>query len=94
MWREPIDENPTFYQVPYSAMLPQNSPYPNLIMAGRMIDSDEMAHAAIRVMVNMNQTGEAAGVAAYLAMNESIGFADVDTNKLRRELKAGGSSIV
>lgn len=93
MWREPMEEDPQFYQVPYCAMLPQNCPFPNLIMAGRMIDSDEMAHAAIRVMVNMNQTGEAAGVAAYLAMNESIGFADVDTNKLRRELKAGGSAV-
>jgi hypothetical protein len=93
-WREPLEEDPRFYQVPYRSMVPENSAFPNLIVAGRMIDSDEMAHAAIRVMVNMNQTGEAAGVAAYLAMNESIGFAQIDTQKLRRQLQAGGSCIV
>jgi len=93
MWREPMEEDPKFYQVPYSAMLPQGGQFPNLIIAGRMIDSDETAHAAIRVMINMNQTGEAAGVAAYLAMNGSVGFAEVNTDKLRQILRDGGSAV-
>ena len=63
-WREPLDEEPTFYQIPYSAMVPRDNRYPNLIVAGRMMDADEKAHAAIRVMVKMNQAGEAAGVAS------------------------------
>jgi len=93
-WREAFAEEPKFYQIAYSAMLPAGNIYPNLIVAGRMIDADEMAHAAIRVMVNMNQTGEAAGVAAYLAIHSNTGFADVDADTLRMTLKEGGSAIV
>jgi hypothetical protein len=66
-WREESLENPTFYQIPIRSMLPAG-PYENLIVAGRMIDADPEAHGAIRVMVNLNQTGEAAGVACVLAM--------------------------
>lgn len=93
-WREPLEEDPTFYQIPYRAMVPQDSRYPNVIVAGRMIDADMIAHAAIRVMVNMNQTGEAAGTAAYLALTQGISFADVDPQQLRQQLSAGGSTII
>lgn len=93
-WREPLEEDPTFYQIPYRAMVPRSCPYPNVVVAGRMIDADPIAHAAIRVMVNMNQTGEAAGTAAYLALSESIGFAEVDASRLRKLLADGGSIIV
>ena len=93
-WREALAEEPKFYQISYRAMLPAANKYPNLIVAGRMIDADVMAHAAIRVMVNMNQTGEAAGVAAYLALNANTGFSEVDATTLRKTLKDGGSAIV
>jgi hypothetical protein len=58
-WREPVTQNPTFYQVPYRCLLQRA--YPNLLLAGRMLDADKIAFSAGRVMVNMNQTGEAAG---------------------------------
>jgi glycine/D-amino acid oxidase-like deaminating enzyme len=90
-WREETEQNPTFYQIPFRSMLPGT--HRNLLIAGRMIDAQPEAHAAIRVMVNMNQTGEAAGVAAYLA----LGSGDVrktDINQLRSTLQAGGSIII
>jgi hypothetical protein len=93
-WREPIEQDPTFYQIPYRAMVPRNSPFPNVVVAGRMIDADPIAHAAIRVMVNLNQTGEAAGTAAYLALSGSVGFADVNASRLRKLLTEGGSIII
>jgi hypothetical protein len=65
-WRAETAENPTFYQIPFRSMTPGT--HPNLLIAGRMIDADPPAHAAIRVMVNMNQTGEAAGGEAFLAL--------------------------
>lgn len=93
-WREVLENEPKFYQVAYRSMVPEGNLYPNLIVAGRMIDADEMAHAAIRVMVNMNQTGEAAGVAAYLAVNGNKSFADIEPDRLRETLKKGGSAIM
>jgi glycine/D-amino acid oxidase-like deaminating enzyme len=92
-WRPETPEDPTFYQVPYRAMVPAG-PYPNLLVAGRMIDADPVAHAAIRVMVNMNQTGEAAGVAATLAAQSGTPVGDLDPSAVRAALADGGSAVV
>lgn len=92
-WRPESAQNPTYYQIPYRALVPQGS-YDNLLAAGRFIDADEQAHAAIRVMVNMNQTGEAAGTAAYLALKTGCAAAAVDAVKLRSTLAEGGSLML
>jgi hypothetical protein len=63
-------------------------------MAGRMIDVDELAHSALRVMVNMNQTGEAAGVAAVIALHGGLPAAKLDPAQVRAELAAGGSVVI
>jgi hypothetical protein len=91
-WREPIGKDPTFYQIPYRSLLPRQ--FPNLLLAGRMIDADMVAHGAIRVMVNMNQTGEAAGVASVLAMRTTGDVRTIDVRQLRRRLTEGGSIII
>ncbi len=91
-WREPVEKDPTFYQIPYRSMLPGQ--FANLLVAGRMIDADIPAHAAIRVMVNMNQTGEAAGVASVLAMRSTGDVRTIDTARLRSTLADGGSTII
>ena len=92
-WRPATDTSPTFYQIPYRSMVPQG-PLTNVLCAGRMIDADLLAHAAIRVMVNMNQTGEAAGEAAALAMDRDLAMADIDTALLRRRLAEHGSIVI
>lgn len=92
-WRQITDDNPTFYQIPYRSMIPQGN-FGNLLAAGRFIDADEVAHAGIRVMINMNQTGEAAGTAAALALRESKTAVEIEPEKLRRTLADGGSVIL
>ena len=92
-WREVTETNPTFYQIPYRSIVPQG-PFGNLLAAGRFIDADSEAHAAIRVMVNMNQTGEAAGTAAYLALKHNVSAQKLDPELLRRTLADGGSLML
>ncbi len=92
-WRDELPEDPTFYQIPYRSLLPKG-PYTNVIVAGRMIDVDDEAFGGVRVMVNMNQTGEAAGVAAYLALHQSRSVRDVEAAELRSKLHAGGSIML
>ncbi|MCC5850534.1 MAG: FAD-dependent oxidoreductase [Verrucomicrobia bacterium] len=91
-WREETETNPTHYQIPYRSLVPKG-PYPNLIAAGRMIDTEPGAHAAVRVMVNMNQTGEAAGVACTLALQDNTPLNKLDPMKLRQTLSEGGSLL-
>jgi len=68
--------------------------YGNVFAAGRFIDAHEQAHEGIRVMVNVNQTGEAAGTAAYLALKNHVAAKDVNTATLRIALADGGSIIL
>jgi hypothetical protein len=91
-WRSETPVNPTFYQIPYRTLLPLTGPA-NVIVAGRMLDVDPIAHAAVRVMVNMNQTGEAAGVAAVLALESNQPLRDLNVSTLRAKLIAGGSAL-
>jgi ribulose 1,5-bisphosphate synthetase/thiazole synthase len=91
-WREKTDTNPTFYQVPLRSLIPPK--IPNLMVAGRMLDTSIIAFSGIRVMVNMNQVGEAAGVTSFLALNQNIPISKVDHKKVREELKKGGSIVI
>ena len=91
-WREPLPEDPVFYQIPFRCLLQDR--IPNLVLAGRMLDTDKLAFSAVRVMVNMNQTGEAAGVACALAIQGNQAVQDLDPQRLRRTLAAGGSIIL
>jgi len=83
-WRDRSLPTPDCYQIPLRCLIPQHSR--NVICAGRMLDADKGAYGATRVMVTMNQTGEAAGVAAYLALTGNCGIADVPARLVRKHL--------
>jgi hypothetical protein len=90
-WRDPLPEDPTFYQIPFRCLVQDQ--VPNLVLAGRMLDADKVAFSAARVMVNMNQTGEAAGVACALALESAAAIGDIDPLRLRAKLIDGGSLL-
>ena len=91
-WRDPLPVEPAFYQIPYRCLVPQGSV--NLLAAGRVIDADEGAFGAIRVMVNCNQTGQAAGVAAAMAVKAGKPVADIDVPQMLKVLKDQGAAVV
>ena len=91
-WRPEQDEDPPFYQIPFRCLLPEGEHH-NLIAAGRMIGADRGAYGAVRVMVNMNQTGEAAGAAAFLSLEQNIPVSEIQSTDLRKTLKSGGSTV-
>lgn len=91
-WRGPLKKDPTYYQIPYRSLVPDK--YHNVLVAGRMLDVDNNAYAGVRVMVNMNQVGEAAGVAAYLSLHSNRAVQNVEIPKLRKILAQGGSIII
>jgi hypothetical protein len=67
---------------------------PNTVLAGRTISADRGAFGGIRVMVNLNQTGEAAGVTASLAAAQEIPVADVAAQAVRQQLAKLGAVII
>lgn len=91
-WREETDTNPTHYQVPLRSLIPGG--HPNLMMAGRMIDADLEAFGAVRVQVNTNQMGEAAGVTSYLALDSGTSVQEVPSDDVRGVMARGGSIVL
>ena len=91
-WRPESAENPTFYQIPLRSIIPLQTE--NVILAGRMLDASIIAFSGMRVMVNMNQLGEAAGVTAYLALHKNCPVKEVSFADVRRQLQDGGSLII
>lgn len=93
-WREDMGITEPYakhYQVPFRIL--QQEKIRNLIPVGRMINADESSFGALRVMVNLNQLGEAAGVAAYIALQENKPIWNVCGKTVRDTLREGGSRV-
>ena len=67
-WKRYTEQkHPNFWQCPYDVITVKN--YSNLLVAGKMIHCEKGAFSSLRVHVNLNQLGEAAGVAAKIALD-------------------------
>lgn len=80
-----------YYGVPYRSLLPKGME--QLLMAGRCVSADSTAAGAIRVMPPCMAMGQAAGVAAALAVKEGTTVRQLDPRKIRRILKENGAYL-
>ena len=67
---------------------------PNVVLAGRIIATDRSAFGAVRVMVNLNQTGEAAGVTAALAASGATSVDAIPSDEVREQLLHLGAIVI
>ncbi|HHW46553.1 MAG TPA: FAD-dependent oxidoreductase [Clostridiales bacterium] len=78
--------------IPYRCLTPKN--LKNILVAGRSISCDRRIQASIRVMPNCLTTGEAAGIAAWMALNQpDSNVHSIDVQKLRLKLKSYGAYL-
>ena len=74
-----------YYEIPYRCLVPVG--VDNLLVAGRCVSATHEAQASLRVMPQCFAMGEAAGVAASLAIERSILPREVDAGELRAILE-------
>jgi hypothetical protein len=65
----------------------------NMLVAGRCISGDHVAHSSYRVMPVSMATGQAAGVCAALASLNKTGTAGIDHSDIRKELLRQGADL-
>ncbi|MBR7165004.1 MAG: FAD-dependent oxidoreductase [Clostridia bacterium] len=75
-------------EIPYRALLPQGAE--NVLVVGRCIGAEREALGAVRVMGPCIAMGEAAGIAAHLALKDGVGFPHVSVSELKRIIEARG----
>lgn len=83
----------TWYTIPYRALTPKAEDADNLLVAGRALSADHEAQASIRIMPICCTTGEAAGVAASVAIDEGVRVQDANVSRIQKILKENGAFI-
>jgi hypothetical protein len=77
-----------YMHVPYRSMLPRS--VRGLLVTGRAIGGDSIAHAATRNMACCAVAGQGAGIAAALAIRTGRDLDDVDITRIHAELDRQG----
>ena len=80
-----------YYGVPYRSLLPKG--IEQMLIAGRCVSADSTAAGAIRVMPPCMGMGQAAGIAAALAVKDGTTVRNVDVQNLREVLKENGACL-
>ncbi|URK86451.1 FAD-dependent oxidoreductase [Rhizobium sp. RCAM05350] len=80
-----------YMHVPYRSMLPKG--VENLLVAGRAIGGDRIAHAATRNMACCAVAGQGTGVAAALSVKSAKAFDEVSIPAVQAELERQGVRI-
>jgi len=73
------------YEIPYRCLVPMG--VEQLLVAGRCISADHVAHARSRNMPACMATGQAAGVAAAVAIEEGVTVRNVPVEKVQDALR-------
>jgi ribulose 1,5-bisphosphate synthetase/thiazole synthase len=80
-----------YFHVPYGILVPKK--IVNLLVAGRCVAGDKISHAATRQMCCCIVTGQAAGVAAALSVEDNSTLREVNISKVRDTLKKQGVRV-
>jgi hypothetical protein len=78
-------------EIPYRCMVPTR--LDGVLAAGRNLSADTRSHAALREIPECWAMGEAAGVAAVHAMDDSVELRDVDIARLQAQLVRQGAIV-
>ncbi len=78
-------------RLPYGSILPRN--IENLLVAGRCISAEEEAMGQLRLLPVCSATGQAAGVAAALALRQGVKPRQLDVSLLQRTLASQGVDL-
>ena len=80
----PADEQ--YWEVPFRVMIPKT--LDNVLTAGRCAGMDFRAQSAARIQPTCRSMGEAAGIAAAMAVkNEAVRFNEIDGTAVRRSIR-------
>lgn len=80
-----------WYEIPYRCLVPER--ITNLLVAGRCISSDRKANGSLRIMPTCMATGQAAGMAAALAVERGAAPSRINGMEIRNMLIEEGADL-
>jgi len=76
------------YHIPYRSLLVKG--VNNMLTAGKCISGDQVAQSSYRMIPTCAATGQAAGTAAAICVEQNIGLRKIDTALLKATLEKNG----
>ncbi|MCI5771637.1 MAG: FAD-dependent oxidoreductase [Clostridiales bacterium] len=83
------DADAPYFEVPFRALVVKG--VDNLLVAGRNLGAEFMAQSAIRIIPTCRAMGEAAGLAAAMALNEGVALRELDGKRVHDRMTARGA---
>ncbi|HEY8750295.1 MAG TPA: FAD-dependent oxidoreductase, partial [Tepidisphaeraceae bacterium] len=80
------------YQIPYRVMLPQGADAVNLLVPVAF-SASHVAYSSMRMEPQYMIIGQAAGVAAAMAVRKKLAVQDIDTAALSTQLESQGAIL-
>lgn len=74
-----------WFHIPYRSLVSDNRE--GLLVAGRLVSSDHVVHGSVRNQVICMMTGQAAGTAAALSVDDGVVPSELDVARLQDELR-------
>ncbi len=84
-------QNDAPYTLPYRCLVHKD--FDNVLSAGKSVSADRFAHGAVRVMPPSMAMGQAAGIAAAIAVQTGVTAKDVNYEQLKTALKDQGAYL-
>ncbi|MBE6356215.1 MAG: FAD-dependent oxidoreductase [Lentisphaerae bacterium] len=80
-----------FYELSFRTLIPKNCT--NLLMGCRAVSVDHALHSSIRIMPSVCSIGQAAGMGAAYAVENSCQVTEIDGVEVRRRLIGAGANL-
>ncbi len=85
----PINDGKPFYEIPYKSLVVKD--LDNLFVVGRCLGADFFAQSSLRIQPPVRSSGEAAGIAAVIAINENKLPREINGKFVREEMIKSGA---
>ena len=85
------DDGLPYFELPFGTLVV--SGFDNLLVAGRCIGADFIAQSAIRVQQSVRSSGEAAGIAASMMIDDNVTSNEIDGRLVRAEMERRGAEF-
>lgn len=84
-----VDDTKPWYEVPYGSLVVKG--IDNLLVAGRCLGCEFLAQASLRIQPSCRSSGEAAGIAAAMALEEGVLPREIDGRNVRKTMEQEGA---
>lgn len=85
------DEERPWYDIPYRSIVVKG--LDNLLVAGRCLGAEFIVQSSLRVQHSCRSSGEAAGIAASLALDAGVPLREIDGKKVREIMASLGADF-